>query len=197
MVYKLTSALAAIGAGLFGLYAVVAIMIAGPYYNWEYARAHGFMEWLLFGEVTATFDAFAWPAHLLLPPSPTQEDAAHALAAIKFHLEALKIEKAAGPAMPNEDWVMILSLEKRALSEAEQSDVSRMNSWYPEFGDHFKNEFIDGLRLIIDNAQIGTASSRTSITHGELLVDSFGDWYRSNLDGIRGGQRPASNTDRR
>ena len=35
--------------------------IAVPYYNYQYANNNGFLKWVFFGEVIATFEAFGWP----------------------------------------------------------------------------------------------------------------------------------------
>ena len=42
------------------LYFIV-FLIYAPYYNWDYAKTHGFVKWLLFGEVVATSKAMIWP----------------------------------------------------------------------------------------------------------------------------------------
>jgi hypothetical protein len=44
-----------------------AFLIFTPYYNWQYAKAHGFADWLFFGEFTATFKALGWPYFALVP----------------------------------------------------------------------------------------------------------------------------------
>lgn len=35
-----------------------------PYFNWQYAKEHGFWQWIFFGEVIATFKAVLWPYFL-------------------------------------------------------------------------------------------------------------------------------------
>jgi hypothetical protein len=39
-----------LSAGLFALY-----------FNWQYAQEHGFVAWLFFGEIIATFKGAFWP----------------------------------------------------------------------------------------------------------------------------------------
>ena len=39
---------------------------ASLYYNWEYAKEHGFWAWLMFGEVIATIKGLLWPIMLFL-----------------------------------------------------------------------------------------------------------------------------------
>lgn len=43
----------------------VTCMLFGIYFNWQYANENGFMNWLLFGEVTATAKSFFWPYFIL------------------------------------------------------------------------------------------------------------------------------------
>ncbi|MBI4190996.1 MAG: hypothetical protein HY525_10720 [Betaproteobacteria bacterium] len=57
-----------------GLY-MLAAMAAVPYFNWRYAQEHGFVRWLLLGELIATGKGVAWPyfvaAHLYGVEEPT------------------------------------------------------------------------------------------------------------------------------
>jgi len=46
--------------GLSSLY-LITTMVAGAYYNWEYARANGFLNWMLLGEIVPSAKALAWP----------------------------------------------------------------------------------------------------------------------------------------
>ena len=39
----------------------ISVAIFGLYYNYEYAQTHGFLAWLFFGEIIATFKSFVWP----------------------------------------------------------------------------------------------------------------------------------------
>jgi hypothetical protein len=49
------AATAIIGAYLLG------VMLSIPYYNWRYARDHGFLSWLFLGEIVPTIEAPLWP----------------------------------------------------------------------------------------------------------------------------------------
>tara|TARA_B100001057_G_scaffold497542_1_gene601925 strand:+ start:1260 stop:1439 length:180 start_codon:yes stop_codon:yes gene_type:complete len=39
----------------------ISVAIFGVYYNWLYANENGFLAWLLFGEIIASFKALVWP----------------------------------------------------------------------------------------------------------------------------------------
>ncbi len=45
---------------LFVLYGLTAGVFA-LYFNWQYAQEHGFLAWLFFGEIIATFKGVFWP----------------------------------------------------------------------------------------------------------------------------------------
>ncbi len=47
-------------AGIFAIYFISTLVVA-PYYNWEYAKEHGFVSWLTFGQIVPTAKAFIWP----------------------------------------------------------------------------------------------------------------------------------------
>jgi predicted RNA-binding Zn-ribbon protein involved in translation (DUF1610 family) len=55
----------------------VGFMVSLPFFNWKFARAHGFLNWLAFGEIVPTAKAFIWPYYtvrsLLPEKSQTQE----------------------------------------------------------------------------------------------------------------------------
>ena len=39
----------------------ISVAIFGLYYNWLYAKTHGFLAWLFFGEIIASLKALVWP----------------------------------------------------------------------------------------------------------------------------------------
>lgn len=43
----------------------IGTMISVPYFNWCYSRDHGFVSWLLFGEIIATAQGAIWPVYAL------------------------------------------------------------------------------------------------------------------------------------
>jgi hypothetical protein len=40
---------------------MLSTVIFVPYYNWQYAKDHGFVSWLLFGQIAPTAKALVWP----------------------------------------------------------------------------------------------------------------------------------------
>lgn len=50
---------------VLGSYLFVAFLMV-PYYNWQYAKDHGFVAWFVFGQFTPTAMALAWPYFVFL-----------------------------------------------------------------------------------------------------------------------------------
>jgi len=53
-----------VAMGILTLYGF-SVLIMAPYYNWQYARNNGVIDWILFGEILATAKAVVWPYFVL------------------------------------------------------------------------------------------------------------------------------------
>lgn len=58
-----------IGLAVWYIY-FLSMMLAVPYFNWGYAKEHGFMSWLVFGEVIATAKSLIWPYYAVVGLCP-------------------------------------------------------------------------------------------------------------------------------
>jgi hypothetical protein len=67
-VRRLISKILNIAVGLY----MLALIVAVPYFNWQYAQEHGFMRWFFFGEFVATAKGFAWPYFVAMRFSPIE-----------------------------------------------------------------------------------------------------------------------------
>ena len=112
--------------GLAACVYILGVMIFTPYYNWTYAKTHGFIEWLAFGELNAELQAFAWPFFLFKQSDPSATVPPE-IAAIKYHNQRVEISKKYGGVGPagvtaegtasSPDWEAIVAYDKLALSE--------------------------------------------------------------------------------
>jgi hypothetical protein len=51
---------------------VLSAIIAIPYFNWQYARDHGFFKWMFLGEIVPTAKGFVWPYFVFMSrPKPS------------------------------------------------------------------------------------------------------------------------------
>jgi hypothetical protein len=60
------SPIAAIVKMLLNLY-FISVVVAIPYFNFRYANKHGFVNWLLLGEIVPTAQALVWPYFAFSP----------------------------------------------------------------------------------------------------------------------------------
>src|ERR1700730_16261078 len=74
----------------------------------------------------------------------SKNSASHVIAAINFHNKAALIVNKPGLIISAADHMTMQDFNKQALAEAEQADITEMNRYYPGFGDHFRDEFIQG-----------------------------------------------------
>jgi hypothetical protein len=123
----------------------------------------------LIGVLIALVAYFVWP-------HDGGSSASHVKAAIEYHNEAARIGNKPGLIMASADAKQRLELYRKALAEAEQANIADMNKYHPGFGDHFRDEFIAGLRLIVNNYD-----SPVPQLQGQALEDRFGEWYQANL----------------
>jgi len=65
---------------------MLSVGLAVPYFNWQYAKRHGFASWLMLGEVVATAQALVWPYYALAG----REDAPRCTEAEKEAIRSLR-----------------------------------------------------------------------------------------------------------
>jgi hypothetical protein len=71
----------------------------------------------------------------------------HAAAAIGLSNQAAQLNNTQGQGeFTDEQMAPIFPLNVKALAETEQADITTLNKYFEGFGDHFRDEFIEGLR---------------------------------------------------
>lgn len=76
----------------------------------------------------------------------------------------------------------IVDFKKKALEEARLVDIEDLNLHYPDFGNHYRDEFIKGLELFIEGFE---KNDNLKIIAGQLLDEKWGEWYEKNVDSIK------------
>lgn len=137
----------------------------------------------MFGEVVATAKAIAWPYFLFF--SSSGSFVFHVSKAIDYANKATAIINKGGAyeIVSQSDIDAIIGYYKKALQEAEQADIESINRHYQGFGDHFKDDFIQGLKLFIKSHETGDAILSIA---SQTMLDRWDNWFSANIDGIRG-----------
>lgn len=176
--------LTSILTGMFYIYFISTIVFV-PYYNWTYAKENGFIKWLVFGELIATGKGIIWPYYMFLN-KPDKTNLSHLNNSINFSNEGTSIVNRGTPfSITNDTQInQVIDFKKKALSEGDRVNINKLNKHHPNFGNYYRDYFLEGLKLII----IGYDSNQNeSFIKGQLLLDTWGNWYSANFENIRKG----------
>jgi hypothetical protein len=171
---------------------MITMFFALPYYNWQYAKEHGFVDWLIWGEITPTAKAFIWP-YLVLHNSKPQEarspDGKHSLhdsdernissafRAVQLHQQATAIIDDSPTPLSSEQTKKVIELSEESLRLSDMTDEQALNKLYPEFGTRFKRELCEEERLTISGLRSGSAND---LLKAGALDRSWVAWYTLN-----------------
>lgn len=168
-------------AGIVGLY-FMSLAIMTPYYNWQYAKEHGFIKWLFLGEIVATLKSAAWPYFVFFSDgaSPTSSpDERHYVNSKKACDEAMKIIVKTGDVarLSSEDKAKVADLLGLAIAEASQVQLAYLQKVHPQFPEMYEKNYKNSISLLIqgfrtDNIQLVLA--------GAYGYNEFAEWMQAH-----------------
>ncbi len=178
---------------------VLSVFVAVPYYNWQYAREHGFADWLVWGEIAPTGKAFAWPyfaARSAKPPaidsavaplSQRQTNTMQIMSADRAIAAALQGNyitntREPGSTLTSDQLENVITYSVQSLRSADATDEETLNKLYPEFGTRFKKDFCEGQRRLVFGLRNG---SRDDLVKSSELDRAWKDWYNENRKQIQ------------
>lgn len=181
---------------LLSLY-MATVALAATFFNWEYARTHGFFRWVLFGEIVPTSKAVVWPYFVLhrnnyagaanpdgeelrrtaLTPGQISEmEVKKFIVAINYSQQATYLLNST----PHENLAdypnlsEILAYRRKAMEVGNSTDVGVLNSVYPDLGDKFKRGFLEAVTLFVHGCE---TQSDEELHRSKVLNDDWADWY--------------------
>lgn len=81
-----------------------------------------------------------------------------------------------------EEYLQVLKHQKDSLSKAVLVDIERLNKDYKDFGNQYKNNFINGLELMIAGWE---ERDNDKLMQGQILDDKWENWYTDNINNIK------------
>lgn len=167
--------------GIVGLY-FMSLAVMTPYYNWQYAKEHGFIKWLFLGEIVATLKSTAWPYFVFSSEQRSQAkfpDERHYVNSKKACDEAMKIIIKTGDVarLSSEDKVKAADLLGLALSEANQVQPVYLQKVHPQFPKMYEKNYKYAISLLIE----GFRTDKTELVlAGSYGYNEFAEWMQSH-----------------
>jgi len=176
---------------LFFIY-FAGLFISVPYFNWCYARDHGFASWLLLGEIVATAESTVWPYYALSGSSKPdwsdseRENLEHYHRSSDAIRQAVRIMNAGprnGPSQltPEESDAWI-ALKKIALNEARKVDLEVLAKAHPNLPSQFREKYLRSLELANPFQERDVPLSEQMAA--QTLFDEWVDWFNANRANI-------------
>jgi hypothetical protein len=81
-----------------------------------------------------------------------------------------------------EEYLQVLEHQKDSLSKAVLVDIEKLNKDYKDFGNQYKNNFINGLELMIAGWE---ERDNDKLMQGQILDDKWENWYTDNINNIK------------
>jgi hypothetical protein len=171
--------------GIVGLY-FISIAVMAPYYNWQYAKEHGFIKWLFLGEIVVTLKSTAWPYFAFFSDRGSQTkspDERHYVNSKKACDEAMKIIVKTGDVarLPSEDKAKVADLLGLAIAEANQVQPGYLEKVHPQFAAMYEKNYKYAINLLIegfrtDNTQLVLA--------GAYGYNEFAEWMQAHAKNL-------------
>ena len=131
---------------------------------------------------------YAYPEYYATLPNRKYSSGEHFRMSLNFAEEASKLNNQWNNGgqvltdLEDEDVIKWIDFNRKALYEAKFVDIEKLNSYHPNYGNHFRDEYIKGLQLIIDGYD---NDKYQQLFQGQILVNSWVEWFNANIQNIR------------
>jgi len=166
--------------GIFALY-FMSLSVMTPYFNWQYAKEHGFIKWLFLGEIVATLKSTAWPYFIFFSnhdSQTTSPDERHYVNSKKACDEAMKIIVKIGDVtrLSSEYKTKVIGLLELAIAEANLVHIDYLQKVHLEFPQMYDQKYKYAITLLI----VGLRTDDTQlILAGAYGYNEFAEWMQS------------------
>ena len=119
--------------------------------------------------------------------SSLNQNTNHLFSSIDFSNKATAIINQSEPidTLDYKSMEKIMGYKNQALAEAKKVDIEMLNQRLDGFGDHFNEEFMKGLEIIIEGYE---TNDPEKFLQGQILDDKWGVWYSNNIERIKEGK---------
>lgn len=178
-----------VGLAVFYIYLLAFSFIATPYFNWRYAKEHGFRSWLVFGEVIATAKAAIWPYYVAASFGPGRSSAdartdVHFANSRRASHEALNVISRFGGVteLPPKEASDVAQLLQASVTEAELVEDTYLQQVHPEFLRRFREDYTGSLRNLADGIRTGDRVKQISAA---AAYNNFSEWVSTHAKELK------------
>jgi hypothetical protein len=139
-------------------------------------KCHLWSSWVFMASLILASTIFA------VRNDPRGKAAAHVMKALDYANQAVILVNKESPIMQKGESNEMFNLYARSLHEAKMVDIALMNKHFPGFGDHFEQEFIKGLEMILVSQKSWNGEKALN---GQVLITQWTKWFNIHLDEIR------------
>jgi len=176
----------AFGMIIFYLYAFTLLPMV-PYFNWRYANEHGFVKWILFGDIIATAKSLIWPYFIFFGryrSSAISSDEKHYTNSKIACDEAMKIIIKAGDVsqLASADRQKVVNLLEIAYAEADKIKPEYLQKVHPQFSEMYEKNYKKGIQLLINGFKTDDTSS---VLEGGCGYNEYAEWMQLNKKDLK------------
>ena len=172
----LSKAVSKFVSAILGLYIVSVLMFALPYYNWQYAKEHGFLRWLFLGEIVATAKSVAWPYFVFKGIVVGVEQAVTEYN--EFNILASTTDHAGFKALKRGDYAEAAMEFRKSAKEGDIASQVNLGSLYRMGGRGLARDPAEAYRWFHAAAEQGNREAQYSIANMLDLGDGVPKDYR-------------------
>lgn len=177
---------------------LMGIPISAIYFNYQYARQHGFVEWLFFGEIVPTLKAPIWPYFAFAGTASSDEDSPRIKAEWESFKRSIRLRNEAvnaldPPLAGTKSWVIpketmdaTRTKFREALSEANSVSDDLLDKIHPDLRTHYREEFTKAIELQLHGL---SEDMSDDYQKGSLLSLKFGEWYEKHQSDLRNAEK--------
>lgn len=167
-----------LGSVVVVLYAI-GVTVTAPYYNWKYAQQHGFVPWLLLGEVIATAKSVAWPyfvvrgrEHYSLEAPPSVRAWAESMS-VMYDADSITQNMPRSPD-PSTDMQSVLTLLHEASRQVDSIRPQDLDALVPGWGTTYKATTGKAISLLLSGLE---SVDQTKVARGDAQLVRWNEWW--------------------
>ncbi len=168
--------------GVIYLYILTIALFFAPYYNWNYAKTHGFVKWICFGEVVASAKAVVWPYYVFLSTPVVRyesPDESHFRNSKTAYEEAIIVVNNVGGIsnLTTDLKVNFAELLRLSIDEANQIQPSYLQETHPDYLRMYEEKYKHGISLMLQGSE---TDNMPLILRGAFECNEFADWVHEH-----------------